>query len=378
MKKLMIFVDWFAPGFKGGGQIQSCVNLAIALQDEMQVFVVTTDRDMGSDAPYETVKPDEWNDFSRKIKVLYLSPARLGFKSIKGIIRSTAPDVIYLNSMFSFSLTLLPMEACRLENWKTKIILAPRGMLHQGALQYKKLKKQLFFRAFKVRRFHRRILFHATDRTEEADIRKVFGNNVRSEYVADFPAAGQGALQTIEKYSGSLKCVFVSRISPKKNLILIFKLLKKIEANISFSIVGPTEDVEYWAECQQEIQSMPSNIKVEYLGAIANHDLPAVYKKNHLFILPTFGENFGHVIYESLSNGRPVLISDQTPWQNLYNQHAGWSLPLEDEPGFISAVQTAVQWNQAEFNSWCEGSLKLAAEFSDTSALAKQYLTLFQ
>lgn len=374
----MIFVDWFAPGFKGGGQIQSCVNLAIALQDDMDVFVVTTDRDLGSTISYETIMPDEWNNFDRRIKVLYLSPQKLGFKSIKGIIRSTAPDVIYLNSMFSFSLTLLPLEACRLENWKTKIILAPRGMLHQGALQYKKLKKQLFFRAFKVRRFHRRILFHATDKTEEADIRTVFGKDVRSEYIADFPASGQGALKLIEKVSGILKCVFVSRISPKKNLILILKLLKRAQGNILFTIVGPTEDEEYWAACQEEIRSMPSNVQVEYAGAIANHDLPAVYRNNHLFMLPTFGENFGHVIYESLSNGRPVLISDQTPWKELFAQHAGWAIPLVDEEGFSGALQHAINWNQAEFNSWCEGSLKLASEFSDTTALAKQYLGLFQ
>ena len=33
-----------------------------------------------------------------------------------------------------------------------------------------------------------------------------------------------------------------------------------------------------------------------------------------LFVFPTLGENFGHVIYESLMCGTPVLVSDNTPW----------------------------------------------------------------
>jgi hypothetical protein len=36
-----------------------------------------------------------------------------------------------------------------------------------------------------------------------------------------------------------------------------------------------------------------------------------------LFLFPTLGENYGHVISEALASGCPVVISDQTPWRNL-------------------------------------------------------------
>ena len=39
-------------------------------------------------------------------------------------------------------------------------------------------------------------------------------------------------------------------------------------------------------------------------------------KEQHLFVLPTFGENYGYAIFESLAIGRPVLISDQTRRRN--------------------------------------------------------------
>ena len=145
MKKLLIFVDWFVPGFKAGGQIRSCFNLAMALEETAEVYVVTSDRDMGDQEAYQSVKIDEWILLDNDIRVLYLSAKKRGYKSMESIIKSVAPECIYLNSMFSFNFTLLPIEVCsRLTGPKPKIVLAPRGMLHQGALQYKKLKKKTF------------------------------------------------------------------------------------------------------------------------------------------------------------------------------------------------------------------------------------------
>lgn len=377
-KKLLIFVDWFAPGYLGGGQIQSCVNLASALQHEMEISVVTTDRDLGSDSPYDSIRVDEWNDFENNIRVLYLSPGKLGYKSIKSIITALRPDIIYLNSMFSVRLTLLPLEVCRIENWKIKVVLAPRGMLHAGALQYKKLKKRVFFRAFKVRRFHKRIVFHATDKTEAADIRKVFGSQAKTVFVEDFPSSKQDELLVIPKEAGSLQCLFVSRITPKKNLFMLLSLLKSITENLRLTIVGPTEDLIYWEECKRLISLLPENIKVDFYGPKANYELAEIYRSNHLFILPTYGENFGHVIFESLVNGRPVLISDRTPWRELEEKHAGWDISLNDEQGFLRAIRSGCGWNQEVFNSYCRSSWSLASSFTDTVPLAKRYLELFQ
>jgi glycosyltransferase involved in cell wall biosynthesis len=43
--------------------------------------------------------------------------------------------------------------------------------------------------------------------------------------------------------------------------------------------------------------------------------VPGVFRQYDLFVFPTRGENFGHVIIESLSVGTPVLLSDRTPWR---------------------------------------------------------------
>ncbi|MEO6916048.1 MAG: glycosyltransferase [Chitinophagaceae bacterium] len=378
MKKLMIFVDWFAPGFKAGGQIQSCVNLASALQQELQVMVVTTDRDLGNDQPYDEIIPDQWNRFEDKIQVMYLSPENRGYKSIRSLIRSQKPDIIYLNSMFSFNLSLLPLEVCRFDNWIVHVVLAPRGMLHSGALQFKRMKKKLFFHAFKVRGFHKRILFHATDKTELEDIKQMFGKNAQISFVDDFPASKQDPVFFLPKETGFLKCLFIARVCKTKNLLYLLNLLQRVKVNIELTIAGPVEDPDYWEECKEVIAVLPSNIKVNFLGPVPNNLLHEIYRSHHLFILPTVGENFGHVIFESLLNGRPVLISDLTPWKQLESKHAGWDIPLAEEERFMKAILTAVNWNQEVFDSYCKSCWTFASTYTDIAPLKKQYLQLFQ
>jgi glycosyltransferase involved in cell wall biosynthesis len=44
--------------------------------------------------------------------------------------------------------------------------------------------------------------------------------------------------------------------------------------------------------------------------------------------MPTTHENFGHAIIESWGFGRPVLLSDNTPWKELQKEGLGYCTPL--------------------------------------------------
>jgi glycosyltransferase involved in cell wall biosynthesis len=155
------------------------------------------------------------------------------------------------------------------------------------------------------------------------------------------------------------------------------ELLGKVSGTaIELTIVGPVETVAYWNQCQQRIAALPSNIKVYYAGAIPNPELPAVYAQHHLFVLTTHGENFGHVIFESLLNGRPVLISDQTPWRQMQQQQLGWDIPLNNQQAFIQAIQTAASWNQQQFDQYCTSCWHYADRYINNPALQQEYLQL--
>ena len=47
------------------------------------------------------------------------------------------------------------------------------------------------------------------------------------------------------------------------------------------------------------------------------------FSKYDVFLFPTKGENYGHVIFEALAGGCIPIISDQTPWNDIEQAGCG-------------------------------------------------------
>jgi glycosyltransferase involved in cell wall biosynthesis len=71
-----------------------------------------------------------------------------------------------------------------------------------------------------------------------------------------------------------------------------------------------------------------------------------------LFFLPTFAENFGHSIAESMSVGTPVLISDNTPWRELEAKKWGWDFSLVQKENFVKAIKTVAELSISDRWQW--------------------------
>ena len=110
---------------------------------------------------------------------------------------------------------------------------------------------------------------------------------------------------------------------------------------------------------------------------VPHAELEAMILEHHLFTLPTLGENFGHAIFESLAAGRPVLVSDQTPWQNLSVYHAGWDLPLSERNMFKEVINKVAAMDITELNVWCKGAWLYCHEYLAASNIKKSYAVLF-
>src|SRR5947207_1151409 len=103
------------------------------LKDEFNFFVITTNCDLGSKTPYKNIKANTWirhND----IPVYYFSKEKLKSKNILDVINGVDPDIVYLNSFWSYNFALLPLRFKKAGKIKAEIVLAPRGMLGKGAL----------------------------------------------------------------------------------------------------------------------------------------------------------------------------------------------------------------------------------------------------
>lgn len=375
-KKIIVFVDWFYPGYKGGGPIRSCINLVSLLQHHYEVKVVTRNVDLGETTPYPEINSNQWIPFGEKVKVMYLSADRLSFSSIKNILKQEQPDHVYLNSMYSVYFTIVPLLVNKLFAPSSVYTIAPRGMLYDSAVQKKVFKKKIFLALIKRFVINRRLQFHATNENEIKSIQKYFPRNP-VQLADNLPEQQQKPFQSCLKRTGTLKCIFVARIDKIKNLLLLLELLKNVRANIELHIIGPVEDDQYWDLCKKAIEVLPASVSITVSGAVSHSAINEHLLNSQLFVLLTRGENFGHSIFESLLAGRPVLISDQTPWRNLESKRAGWDLPLADTQDIVEKLQEAASWDQETFDIWARSAWDLSAEFLKNNKSRERYFNIF-
>lgn len=344
---ILTFAGAYLPGFKAGGPIRSLANMANQLGDEFDFRIVAPDRDLGDTTAYPGVDVDRWNTVD-KAQVFYRSPGATGWRALVAALQEVDYDLIYLNSFFSPDASLRPLLYRRIGKLRRRpVLLAPRGEFSSGALALKPMKKLAFLKLAKAVGLHDETVFQASSEYEAADIQRVMSptrkvTKASISVASDLPRGGcQEGDQTSDRRSGDpLKAVFLSRISPMKNLSGALSILAKVSCPVTYDIYGPIEDQSYWAQCLELTAALPAHVKVLYHGEVPPEAVEKVLSVYDFFFLPTLGENYGHVIREALSAGLPVLISNQTPWRNLAAASAGAELPLDQPEAFVAWIES--------------------------------------
>jgi glycosyltransferase involved in cell wall biosynthesis len=315
-KIILCFVAFYLPGFKSGGPVRSVSNLVDCLGDEFEFRIVTSDRDFQDQHAYPGIVPDAWNSVDGT-SVFYASPRGLSFRSLTAILRETEYDLVYINSFFSLWFSVIPILLRKLRVVpQVPCVLAPRGELSVGALSIKSVRKKVYIRLSRLLGFFSDVDWQCTSEGERYDVSREITSSLRRVHFSPNVIYSSGSLHKTfsRRAEGPPRLVFLSRISRKKNLDFLLRVLKKVSADLVVSIYGPREDLKYWQTCQSLIDSLPEHVKVVVGGSVQNSRVAEVFSQNDLFVFPTLGENFGHVIFESLAAGTPVLVSDQTGW----------------------------------------------------------------
>lgn len=128
----------------------------------------------------------------------------------------------------------------------------------------------------------------------------------------DLPRAVQKTKIEKNKKAGELKVVFISRFSPKKTFCQAIKILRQVRSNVEFTLYGPDEDKDYWAECQKELNKLPDNVKWEWKGNLDSEKVIETLKNQEVFLFPTQGKTLVMLFKKPFLQGCPCIISDQT------------------------------------------------------------------
>ena len=218
--RILVFTSCYLPGFKAGGPIRSVSGMVDVLGDEFDFRVVTLDRDLGDTRPYPGIVRGKWLPVG-KAQVIYLASETVRLDILRRIIGETPHDVAYLCGGFDpiFALRVLLLRRLGLVRMPSVFVAARRVL--PGALRIKTLKKALFLALARQIGLYNGITWHVSTKFEKSDVRKALGLWGRVFSAVDIsnivaPACSSPLQQ--RKLSNRLQVVFLSRISPKKNL----------------------------------------------------------------------------------------------------------------------------------------------------------------
>jgi len=163
----------------------------------------------------------------------------------------------------------------------------------------------------------------------------------------------------------------VGSIEPRKNikfLLEVFFTLKKIQSNIDLKLV--LTGAESWAS--SDVFSLIKNSEffsdILLLGHIDDVKLPPLYRNARAMVFPSIAEGFGIPVVESLSQGTPVIVNNNTSLGCFKSYGAtvlnnfdvnDWSIKLDEIIRNFSRVSERDIQNVKKSFSWKVSAKKL-------------------
>lgn len=360
-------IDWFDPAYKAGGPIASIINFCQAMGEKYDLFILTSDHDLSLHEKLPVVT-DNWIRWKSMANVWY-SNRKITRAFLKSLIMEIKPNVLYLNGVFSFQYSLVPLWVSYAWRNDLKVIINPRGMLFSDALKVKYLKKRVFLALVKRHPVWKSVTWQHASKEEEHCSKKIFGHDIKSVIAGNFLPATQ-KFQKIAKQAGELRLIFIGRIHPIKNPLVLLNFLNDLVGKVILNIYGPIEDQEYYQNCFEVAQRLPGNIKVSFQGPCHRRKVPELIQEHHFLVLPSKSENFAHAIAESWTAGRPVLISKNTPWHDLDKKGIGWDIDLTK---FSSQLNEMLLMNDDCYEKLCIQSRDYALELQKNAEVIETY-----
>jgi glycosyltransferase involved in cell wall biosynthesis len=337
--RILHVVPSYLPAWRYGGPIRSvhglCKNL-IELGHEVHVY--TTDVDgtdrlnvpigmpVNIDGVWVTYFP-----VTKVLRRLYFSP-KMKIALLKNIKHF---DFLHLHSIFLWPTYI----ASRIASKQSKpYAISLRGMLVKDLFRRKSyIIKNIWLFLIERMSLENASFIHVTTPLEKTEASKfrlfiksyvLIPNGVDSfenEDITDSVNANMA-----EEWSRfNPYILFVGRIDRKKGLDRLIRAFSQIGDSINLLIAG-NDDANLIEELDAIISSHSLKSRVFFLGEVRGKRKSNLYKFARLLVLPSYSENFGNVLLESLYMGCPVATTKDV---GLHDQlvDSGVAISLPDD-----------------------------------------------
>lgn len=228
-------------------------------------------------------------------------------------------DVVQLTAVYSPP-TILTLLFCRLLG--KPVVWSPRGALQRWEGATKPLFKKIWEWICNVLIKPGRCILHVTSE-QEAVVSVARVPKAVAELIPNGVDIPEVLPSRVWLPDGKLRLLYLGRLHPIKgieNLLRALDILK--DDSISLMICGSGDEV-YTLGLRQLIHKLGLEQCVSFHGHVDGEEKMKVFMQADLCVVPSFSENFGMVVVESLAHGVPVIAATGTPWSDVVKHNCG-------------------------------------------------------
>lgn len=340
--KILQICASYKPAFVYGGPTMSVAMLSEELTKEgISVVVYTTTANGAAELPVPTGTPVNVDGvnvyyFKRWTKDhSHFSPAL--FKQLWS--HGKEFDIVHIHAWWNL-VSIISCLICVLK--KLPVTVSPRGTLSAYSFLHRHTVIKAFFHETAGKFLLNRSHVHVTAWNEQCALQKI----ARPKSITELPNLVKLPVNmppVCQNDPEAFRIIFLSRIDEKKGLDLLLMALKNIEVPYRLTIAGTGDE----AYIQRLKSLLPTEgiVNVTWAGYQAQ-DKFALLSAHDLFVLPSYDENFGNAVAESLSMGTAVLVSQEVGLADFVSQFdLGWI--CRPDTGSISAAINRIAQSEA-------------------------------
>jgi glycosyltransferase involved in cell wall biosynthesis len=167
--------------------------------------------------------------------------------------------------------------------------------------------------------------------------------------------------------------LYLGSNKPHKNLPALIQACALLNTSLPLVIAG-SEDPRF-NRARLQVESLGLKDRVQFLGAVREEALPALYSGARAFVFPSLYEGFGMPPLEAMACGVPVACSDIPSLKETAGDAALFFDP--NDCASIAAALERVLYDQSLRAELCAGGLRRVAELSWDVAAQKTLSILF-
>ena len=282
-------------------------------------------------------------------------------KEVKVLFDEIKPDVVHVNCCWLPACAVVQGIAQRRGY---KVVLTPHGMLEPWIVQ-----RHYWTRKFPALLLYQKAAIQKVDCLQAtADSER--DNLLRLGYNKNIKVVKLGIDAECIKVKSSWKktrqILFLSRVHVKKGINFLIEAVAILREQLQGYrvIVAGEGDADYIANFKMQIHEEGLDGIVQLVGGVYGEEKWRLFQTSDFLVLPTYSENFGLVVAESLASGTPVITTVGTPWSDLDDANAGAWIKIGTQP-LVDALRKFLAMTDEEMEGMgCNGRKLIETKYS--------------